>query len=331
VPRQPRIDQPGLLNHVIFRGIERRAIFLDRLDYEQFLSRLETVKEDAQILAWALMPNHGHLLLRTGLKGLSSFMRRLLTSYALYFNRRYRRVGHLFQNRYKSIVCDEDVYLKTLVRYIHLNPLKAGLVKNLEELEAYPWSGHATLLGKAKNGWQAAEEVLSQYGERRAEALRQYRKHMEEGIGLKEDLSGGGLIRSAGGLKGVLARRRPRDYETADERVLGDGAFVQQILSQVEQDDNQARRAKARHTWQTLQERVCQHFNVEQEALRKTIRGRTVVKARELFIYLGMTYLGMSGEEIGERLNKTRSAVSQAYYRASRWIQGDDRWKELLS
>jgi putative transposase len=96
------------------------------------------------------MTNHAHILLRSGLCGLSKFMRRFLTGYAITYNRRHHRHGHLFQNRYKSIVCDEDSYFQELVRYIHMNPLRVKLVKNMSELERYRWCGHSVLMQRIK-------------------------------------------------------------------------------------------------------------------------------------------------------------------------------------
>ena len=153
MPRQARLDAPGLLQHVMARGIERRKIFKDDHDRENFLMRLALILEETQTqcYAWALIPNHFHLLLRTGLTPLSKVMRRLMTGYAVSFNKRHKRSGHLFQNRYKSVVCEEDPYLLELIRYIHLNPLRAGLVKDLKGLDRYPWTGHSAILGKRKN------------------------------------------------------------------------------------------------------------------------------------------------------------------------------------
>jgi len=103
-------------------------------------------------------------------------MRRLLTGYAQGYNRRHKRYGHLFQNRYKSIVCEEDGYFQELVRYIHLNPLRAGLVQNLGQLDRYPWSGHGVLTGKVQYSWQDADYVLSWFGKRAGQARRIYRR-----------------------------------------------------------------------------------------------------------------------------------------------------------
>ncbi len=169
MPRQPRIDIPGLMHHVIVRGIERSDIFLDDEDRHNFLDRLQSllVETETECLAWALIPNHIHLLLCPRRTELSRFMRRLLTGYAVTFNHRYNRSGHLFQNRYKSIVCEEDGYMLELIRYIHLNPLRAGQVENLDELDRYPWCGHAELLGRGRTIGLATDTILPLYSQRK--------------------------------------------------------------------------------------------------------------------------------------------------------------------
>ncbi len=129
MPRKSRIDAPGALHHIIVRGIERRKVFADDMDRNNFVDRLSAIVTDTNTAcyAWALIPNHFHLFLRTGQVPVATVMRRLLTGHAGYFNKRHRRSGHLFQNRYKSILCQEDTYLLELVRYIHLNPLRAKI------------------------------------------------------------------------------------------------------------------------------------------------------------------------------------------------------------
>lgn len=163
MPRQSRIDAPGAVHHIISRGIERKEVFKDNEDRINFIQRLRLIIKDThtRCYAWALIPNHFHLLLKTGTVPISTVMRRLMTGYAMYFNRRHKRHGHLFQNRYKSILCQEDIYLKELVRYIHLNPVRARLVCNLDDLAVYPYSGHAALMGHAPNDWQDVDYVLS--------------------------------------------------------------------------------------------------------------------------------------------------------------------------
>ena len=123
MPRLARLDAPGALHHIIGRGIERNKIFISDKDREDFIARLSAMAEEGamDVYAWALLPNHIHILAKTKNRALSSSMRKILTGYAVNFNKRHRRYGHLFQNRYKSIVCQEEAYLRELVRYIHLN------------------------------------------------------------------------------------------------------------------------------------------------------------------------------------------------------------------
>jgi REP element-mobilizing transposase RayT len=127
MPRRARLDAPGTLHHVIGRGIPETKAFRTKKDREDFLRRIATLCETGAIAvyAWAVMDTHFHLLVRTGREALSSSMRKLLTGFVVNFNRRHRRYGHLFQNRYKSIVCEDDPYLLELTRYVHLNPLKS--------------------------------------------------------------------------------------------------------------------------------------------------------------------------------------------------------------
>jgi REP element-mobilizing transposase RayT len=168
---------------VLLRGIERQRIFRDDEDREDFLDRLgrQGLDSGTACLAWALMPNHAHLLLRTGSRPLSEAMRRLNTGYARGFNRRHRRSGYLFQNRFRSIVVDDDAYLRVLLRYVHLNPVRAGLVRSIEELARYPWTGHAGLMGVASRGFQAVDEVLGWFAPERRAARRELCRWMREG------------------------------------------------------------------------------------------------------------------------------------------------------
>jgi putative transposase len=127
MPRQARIDAAGAVHHVMVRGITRSAIFYDDFDRNGFIERLAHVLSEGKVscYAFAFLSNHVHLLLRTGIVPVARIMSRLLTGYAVSFNKRHKRSGHLFQNRYKSILCEEEPYLLELVRYIHLNPLRA--------------------------------------------------------------------------------------------------------------------------------------------------------------------------------------------------------------
>ena len=139
MPRLARLDAPGVIHHVMIRGIERRKIFRNNKDRNDMMDRLTDLlpATNTTCYAWAFLSNHAHFLFRSGDTGLSTLMRRLLTGYVVNFNRRYRRHGQLFQNRYKSIICQEDIYLRELVRYIHLNPLRSKVVSNIIGLNRY--------------------------------------------------------------------------------------------------------------------------------------------------------------------------------------------------
>jgi putative transposase len=183
MPRGARLDVPGTLHHVMGRGIDRTQIFRSNSDRERFLKCLEDLVDETgtRIPAWLLVGNHFHLLVFSGPRGLTPFMRRLLTRYAVYFNRRQRRSGHLFQNRYKSVVCEENPYFVELVRYIHLNPLRSGMVDTLETLDSYPWAGHSTIMGRTKREWQDRTYVLQAFSGETKRAVILYRAFMDEG------------------------------------------------------------------------------------------------------------------------------------------------------
>ena len=227
MPRLARLDAPGVLHHVMGRGIERKEIFFSDADRSDFLDRLAVLVEDGalDVYAWVLMPNHFHLLCKTRSRPLSSSMRKILTGYVVNLNRRHCRYGHLFQNRYKSIVCQEEKYLRELVRY-NLNLLRAGLVKDMAELSRNPWSGHSALMGKVKREWQDTDYVLSLFGQDRYRR-RDYEKYVQKGSasGRRPELVGGGLVRSLGGWSEVLALRSRGEKQRSDQRILGDSEF----------------------------------------------------------------------------------------------------------
>jgi putative transposase len=209
--------------------------FWEDSDRDDFLKRLEAILGETQTscYAWALMPNHLHLLLRTGSTPIARVMRQLLRGYAGRFNRVHRLAGHLFQNRYKCILCQEEPYLLELVRYIHLNPLRAKQVATLTQLDRYRYSGHSALMGHRANEWQPIDYVQRLFGKSIPTARRQYRHFVEQGIALGRwpELISAGLIRSLGGWSAVKSMRRLREHVKSDELVQGDSDFVQSVLS----------------------------------------------------------------------------------------------------
>lgn len=317
MPRKARLDVPGTLHHVMVRGIEGINIFRDEEDRKAFVDRVRSlVKETGtRVLAWVLMENHIHLLVISGPVGLPTFMRRLLTGYAIGFNRKHRRFGHLFQNRYKSIVCDLDSYLLELVRYLHLNPLRGGLVKNLEELEEYPWCGHGILTGKQKNDWQERNFVLGFFGSKGRKAVRAYREWVEAGKGLghRPELVGGGLIRSMGGWSQVVSLRKKGESEAYDERILGDGDFVRAILK--EADQKVARQIRARRDAGLLARIVkerCREAAISEVELRSGSRRRVVSEVRRKLCDYFYRELGISMAEIARLVGVGTTGVAMA-------------------
>jgi len=330
MPRQARLDAPGVLQHVMARGIERRKIFMDDKDRASFLERLALILEDTQTqcYAWALIPNHFHILLRTGPTPLSTVMRRLMTGYAVAFNIRHRRSGHLFQNRYKSVVCEEDTYLLELTRYIHLNPLRAKLVEDLKSLDQYSWSGHSVLMGKQKNplipeippsnekgqylAEKTVEAVLLFFGKNLKEARRRYRQFVEKGIkqGRREDLQGGGLVRSAGGDRASLMGQKKKDRERADQRILGSGDFVSATLQQSEKILK--KKYKPKRPIEELIEVVAGQMDLTPELICSGSRKKTISKARALVAYLAVEKTGHKATDVAKILKVQRVSVHHA-------------------
>ena len=265
---------------------------------------------------------------------LSTVMRRLMTGYAVTFNIRHRRSGHLFQNRYKSVVCEEDTYLLELTRYIHLNPLRANLVKDMKELDTYLWTGHSTLLGKRKNplipdvplinrgennskilAEKTVEDVLQYFGKNLKEARRRYREFVEKGIkhGHRADLQGGGLIRSAGGDKAGLLGQKKEDREKSDQRILGSGDFVSATLQQSERILEKKYRPK--RSIEELIEFVAGRLGLEPELICSGSRQKKIAEARALVAYLAVEETGHSAADVARYLGIGRANVLRSIKR----------------
>jgi len=356
------------------RGIERRDIFKDDKDRKAFLERLAPILEETQTqcYAWALISNHLHLLLRTGQTPLSKVMRRLMTGYAVRFNRRHKRSGHLFQNRYKSIVCEEDPYLLELIRYIHLNPIRAGLVKGLRELDRYPWCGHSAILGNRKNplipdledkkqkiftplnptnvghltgaedpvdpvknrinslAEETIEDVLLHFANTIKESRRRYRQFVKNGIdqGKRPELQGGGLVRSAGGNRAGLHGRKKDEREKGDERIVGSGDFVSNVLKKLDEFDEERKGYSL--TLDELIDRIARRFNIDKAHITSNMRQRNISMARCLISFFALYAMQCSGANVAKALNVSRAAVSKASQRGKKMVDSNkDLWHLL--
>ena len=318
MPRRARLDAPGTLHHVIVRGIEKRNIVDNDHDRGKLVEKLGDLSGSTQttIYAWALMDNHAHLLLRSGPQGLSSFMRKFLTGYAGYYNRRHQRHGHLFQNRYKSIIVEEDTYFKELVRYIHLNPLRAKMVDSISALDHYPWSGHSGIMGHLSSEWADVEYVLNWFGKRLKQARQAYHNFIVKGVGMgrQPHLVGGGLVRSAGGWSEVKALRRLGLQEKGDDRILGRGEFVSQVLS----DAALAKKYRLANldrekAADDLVEKSCRDNSVSRQTLTGGSRVRNISKLRHQLARQLVEDLGLSYAEIARLLGVSTSGISKLY------------------
>jgi REP element-mobilizing transposase RayT len=297
--------------------MEGTPIFRQDCDREDFLDRLETLVEatGTRILAWVLMDNHVHLLAFSGPKGISKFMRRLLTGYAIHYNRRYSRKGHLFQDRYKSIVCDKDSYLLELVRYIHLNPLRAGLVKDLGGLNRYRWCGHSVLAGKSAIRWQERDYVLKHFGDNSRKAVQNYQRYMSEAKiqERRPELVGGGLVRSLGGWSRVVTLRGKGDALDHDSRILGDAEFVAQILADSEKSlKRQVYVKEQKEVISRVISAFCAEEGVsENEIVQGSQRWKVAGVRARIALQLNREW-GVSMAEIARQLGVSTSAIANA-------------------
>jgi REP element-mobilizing transposase RayT len=303
--RVARRDAPGAIHHVLLRGIERRRIFLDDDDRGDFLDRLarQLIEGGGACFAWALIPNHVHLLLRTGERPISEVMRRLNTGYARAFNLRHRRSGYLFQDRFRSILVGDDAYLRVVLRYIHLNPVRSKLVPSLDALARHPWTGHSRLMGFHGAGFQAVDQVLEWFSPEPGAARRALRRWMEEG--LREPAHRQGLGRET-------SRSGSWPGDGGECPVQGAAA----ALASATPSEIRARRRQRRGwTLERLAAWVCAELEADVEDLRSGGRGRPESRARSLIGHLATRELGYTLLEVSAFSGVTAGPMSRSVRR----------------
>lgn len=291
--RRPRLFAPGLLYHVIARGNQRQPTFLTDLDYEAYLSRLATYQKryGVTLYAYCLMPNHVHLLLQTSDPPLARFMQGLQQSYTQRFNRVHGKVGHLFQGRYKAIICETDEYLATLIRYIHLNPVRARLV---EDPEGYPYSGHRAYLAGDGAGLIDPGPILSMLGGRAA-----YRRFVLAGIG---------------------AGHEDRYYQTEDQQFLGAQGFAQRIR----QAALPAGLLPRKPLDITLTE-LARQFPLDPSTLRSPDRSQSVATARAALSFVLVRRLGYRVADVAAAFGRDVATISVIVSRLASRLESSDR------
>jgi len=287
MPRKPRIEIGGGLYHVISRGNNRRKIFRSHDDYLRFTSILEHQKAKLPfyLYAYCLMPNHVHLLIEMQDDPLSRIMQRVLTSYSQYHNRKYKKIGHVFQGRYKSILCQIDRYLGELVRYIHLNPVRARIVKRPEK---YQYSGHRAYIGLDTSGLVDVEPVLRHFGGTKKRAIETYTRFVEASMGEPSQ----------------------DDYYRATEgRLLGGEEFLDEIKHRVG-DHLAARKAFESTTIEDLLKAAAKSSGLSAQEICSKSKNRKTVAVRDAVIVIGRER-GISNRELAEALRMDPSAVTK--------------------
>jgi putative transposase len=299
--RRPRLFASGILYHVIVRGNHRQKTFLNERDYQAYLDRLGRYRKKfgVTVYAYCLMSNHVHLLVETGSQPLWRFMQGLQQSYTQYFNRKHHKVGHLFQGRYKAILCEKDEYLLTLVRYIHLNPIRAKLVQKLDD---YPYSGHREYCAVRASEVLAPDRVLDMLGGRVA-----YRRFVQEGL---------------------RDGHREEYYDVIDQRFLGEEGFIEKLKAQAEEEVAAHRPKKTVIAAFRIAARA---VDVEPAMLSGADRGWETSRCRALVAYVLIRGLGYKLKDVAKCLGRDAATVSSLVSRYSdRMTENEELKKQAV-
>jgi putative transposase len=302
--RKPRIHVAGGTYHVILRGNGGQPIFFGDEDrYHLYLLLQEgSARFDYRVHAFCCMGNHLHFALQVGEIPLSKSMQNLAFRYTRWVNRREKRLGHLFQGRYRALLIERDNYLLELVRYIHLNPVRGGLVT---QPEAYPWSAHKAYLGEETLPWLTTDWVLSQFGKRVSTARRGYEAFVKQGYleGYREEFHRG----------------------VQDARILGGDHFVEQTLSQLGEPPSSV------PSLDKLVQTVCQDFGLEEAALCNPSQQRMASQARAIIGWLAVQVGIATLTEVGQRFHRDVSTLSAAVRRLTIRAQNVPPLQERLA
>ncbi len=305
--RKPRVEFPGALYHVLSRGNNRRPIFRDPKDYNQLLDLLAKYRkrQTFRLFAFVLMTNHFHLLLEAGPVPLSTTMQQVLGSYTRYFNRRHHRMGHLFQARYKAILCEKESYLLELVRYIHLNPVRSKMV---EGPSAYPWSSHRTYLGKENRDFVDAAPILRIMSRGVAQARKLYSDFV---------------------LDGLSQGHRKKYYPTREQRFLGSEEFVEEVKSQVNEEKED--KPKKNINPKSILMAVSNRLGVSAERILGDSQGTEVSLSRGVVAYLAKREGGQSGKQVADFLNRDPSVIVRMVEKVESKIQEDNNFRQSVA
>jgi putative transposase len=313
MPRKARAEVEGGLYHIITRGNNRRQIFNSPTDFEKFLSLLTVQKTKLPffLYAYCLMSNHVHLLIERQASAVGRIMHRLLTGYVQYYNRRYRRVGHLLQGRHKAILCQSDRYLSELVRYIHLNPVRARMVNLPED---YQYSSHRAYLGLEPAGVVDVAPVLRHFGAKKEVARDTYRQFVAAGIkhGHCEEF-----------------------YAAGEGRILGTEEFVDATIHRIGEVRREIRGSRNAPTASEFRpdrliakvEKICR---VSREEFCGRSKSAAAVRAKEMLILIGLQS-GASRRMLSEITGISSSALSRRCDAVRLKVLGDVEARNLAA
>jgi len=287
MPRQPRIHVPGAFYHVTLRGNHRQDIFFAPSDRQLLNGIVAEVIEryGARVHAFCWMTNHIHLLAQVGDTPLGRIMLRIASRYARQIQTRFNTTGHLFERRYFPVLIDADEYLLELLRYIHLNPVRAGMVKSVDD---YPWSSHAAYLGKETHAWLTTDFALRYFSVDRQRATMVYRNFIHEQLTYSES---------------PLEQRNPNDT-----RILGDDNFVATLLGN-------AWRPKSRKSLDDLTAEACAQFNTTVERLKSASRHRDITRTRAWIGHQAVILRVASLSAVARAFGRTEASLRESVKR----------------
>jgi REP element-mobilizing transposase RayT len=303
MPRKPRIEFPGAFYHVISRGNKKENIFFESAGKKRFRDKLLEYRNRYKfiIYAYVFMDNHIHLLIESGDVSLSKIMQGLLQSQTQWHNKKYRTVGHLFQGRYKAILCDKDAYLIALICYIHVNPVRAGLV---EDPADFAWSSHRSYLGLEKSEIVDVEFILGQLSKNRSEAL-----HMYENL-VRDYMNRG---------------KMDEFYGLRDKRILGNEEFYDGVMQKVSQNVGNLDRILRDKELKDIARAISVLTGITPHELQGSKREPRIIRARALFIRLAMLFTESKKKDISAYLHRKPGSLTYI----ERQIKDEDLWGNI--
>ncbi len=303
MPRKARITVTGAIHHIMSRGIEGKQIFLDDQDRHFFLDNLENMlgKTGYLLYAWCLMKNHFHLLIRINEYPLGAFMRVLNSRYAQYFRKKSETRGYLFQDRYKSIVTQDQHYIEEMVRYIHLNPVRAGICTTIEQLDTYPWTGHPVLVGLQSWQTQNTRDVLKRFDRKRAKAIEMYCKFLKSGIDKEPE---------------IYSTIRKTNFQS--ENIHNTGSWVignQEFVSKAMTADNAKRTRLARYakegiSIEEIAAKISRQYGLSDGEILKRGKNNLISESRKVCAYTLNRLYDIPVIQIARYFNISSPAVS---------------------